>query len=141
MSAQLKRLITLLSHSALICFQVQQGSPCSTFTSRAGLGECVCVCREEEEEEEGNQPSLQTCSRWKATGDLRKERLEHYSNSKDYMVLTQGQAPERKGGLGFIQHEKKHIEAEIVKLICLDSFSITGFCVCMRFPTADTLLE
>ena len=42
MSAQLKRLITLLSHSAVICFQVQQGSLCSTLTTRVELWVCVC---------------------------------------------------------------------------------------------------
>jgi len=44
LSARLKGLITLLSHSAVICFQAEQGSLRSTLTTRLELCVCVCVC-------------------------------------------------------------------------------------------------
>jgi len=45
LSVRLKRLITLLSHTAVICFQVQQGLLCSTSTAQLSCGS-VCVRRD-----------------------------------------------------------------------------------------------
>lgn len=83
----------------------------------------------------GHQLSQQMCSRWKATGDLRRKRLEYYSNSKDYMVLTGGQAPERVQGeenRKGVQSTRGREDSETVS-VSLHSFSINGaMCVYER---------
>lgn len=58
LSVRLKRLITLLSHSAVICFQVQQGSLCSTLTTHVELCVCVCVCNGEGGGGVGGTPTI-----------------------------------------------------------------------------------
>lgn len=82
LSVRLKRLITLLSHSAVICFQVQQGSLCSTLTSHVELW--VCVCNGEGGGGVGGTPTItaDVFQDGKPLVSCVRERREYYSQQQ-----------------------------------------------------------
>lgn len=82
LSVRLKRLITLLSHSAVICFQVQQGSLCSTLTSHVELW--VCVCNGEGGGGAGGTPTItaDVFQDGKPLVSCVRERREYYSQQQ-----------------------------------------------------------
>lgn len=128
LSVQLKRHVTLLSHSTVICFQVQQGSLRSTFYHPCPAM-CVCVGGWVRGMHGGWVTGYHSrrVPRWKATGVLRekkKGRREYYSQQQRlhgaYQSSRESAGEENRRwrkaggdeGGGPVQCEKKHVRVK-----------------------------